>query len=461
MSHGHSHGGQACHGHGEPLPPFPLSPGVIGLLGETLISKKSDGTLSTIQTSDVMQGIDYVILYFSASWCPPCRQFSPILDDFITSNSTRLKTTCVFISGDKTEEEFTKYFSSHKWPFAIVNDGTRKIQLNEFFEVRGIPTVVVIDKDGEVISTDARGDVMTDPTGERFPWAPRTLSDIFSEIDNGNMVINNTGTTIEKGYLASLEYLAVYFADFGSPPCRKMTPHLIEWFNANKEGKKFDILFVSNDSEEPSFKLASETAPWMSLKFTSEQANVALAKIFEVEGIPTLGLIKINNGVPEIAKKSILRKVMVRPNDFPWAVLPACSLEEAAEENYLNESPCLILFTDKLTDAIFESQVHEAFSEVASENFDLVTGSPKNDLRFVVASEGDAAIDSIRKFLGMLSDKDGATAIRLVILNIPEQAKVEMQLSGLSVPTAEEIRTFVNKFNTDDQSLEWKHVRMT
>ena len=48
MSHGHSHGGQACHGHGEPLPPFPLSPGVIGLLGESLISKKSDGTLSTV-----------------------------------------------------------------------------------------------------------------------------------------------------------------------------------------------------------------------------------------------------------------------------------------------------------------------------------------------------------------------------------------------------------------------------
>lgn len=459
MSHSHSHGGEECHGHGPPLPEIDdKSP--IGLFGESLVSKSADGSLTSIATVDALSNVENIILYFSASWCPPCRSFSPLLDDFLTANATRLKTTCIFVSGDKTKAEFEKYFSSHNWPFAVTFDGVRKLQLNQYFDVQGIPTVVVLDKNGVVITSDARGDVMTDPNGDRFPWAPRSLSDVFTEIDCGNKIINKKGEFVEKGYLSSLEYLLVYFADFGSPPCRKFTPHLTEWYNKHKKEKKFDILFVSNDSEEPSFKLASETVPWMSLAFTAEQANVALAKLFDVEGIPTLGLIKLDvDGVPKITNMSILRKVMVRPDDFPWKPLPACSLEEAAEENYLNEAPCLLLFTDKLTDSIFESHILEAFSEIASENFDVEAGVPKSDLRFVVASEGDAAVDSIRKFLGLLSDKDGVASVRLILINIPEQAKAEMRIIGGGMPSVESIRSFVKSYIDDEKDFPWQSIR--
>jgi thiol-disulfide isomerase/thioredoxin len=458
MSHGHSHGGQECHGHGAALPELD-DESVVGLFGENLVSKASDGSLTSVSTIDALSSVEFIILYFSAAWCPPCRSFSPLLDEFLDANASRLKTTCIFVSGDKTQQEFEKYFFSHKWPLAVTFDGVRKLQLNQHFDVQGIPTVVVLDKKGAVITLDARGDVMTDPTGVRFPWAPRSLVDVFAEIDNGDKVINNKGEFVDKGYFATYDYVLVYFADFGSPPCRKMTPHLSEWYNKHKEGKKFEILFVSNDAEEPSFKLASETVPWLSLTYTSEQANVALAKIFEVEGIPTLGLIKMNNGVPVIANKSILRKVMVRPEDFPWKALPACSLEEAAEDGFLNESPCLLLFTDKLTDSIFESQVLDAFSQIASEFFDIEAGEPTNELRFVVASEGDAAVDSIRKFLGLLSDKDGVASVRLILINIPDQAKAEMRIIGGGMPSVDSIRTFVQKFVKEEKDFPWEPIR--
>jgi hypothetical protein len=150
---------------------------------------------------------------------------------------------------------------------------------------------------------------------------------------------------------------------------------------------------------------------------------------------------------------------MVRPDDFPWKALPACSLEEAAEDGFLNESPCLLLFTDKLTDSIFESQVLEAFSQIASEFFDIDAGEPTTELRFVVASEGDAAVDSIRKFLGLLSDKDGVASVRLILINIPDQAKAEMRVIGGGMPSVDSIRTFVQSFVKEEKDFPWEPIR--
>ncbi len=48
----------------------------ISLFGETLC-KYSDNT--TISSVDALTGKDYILLYFSAHWCPPCRMFTPLL----------------------------------------------------------------------------------------------------------------------------------------------------------------------------------------------------------------------------------------------------------------------------------------------------------------------------------------------------------------------------------------------
>jgi len=52
----------------------------------------------------------HVLLYFSASWCPPCRKFTPKLKAFYEmANKSKKRVEVVFISCDETEDEALAY----------------------------------------------------------------------------------------------------------------------------------------------------------------------------------------------------------------------------------------------------------------------------------------------------------------------------------------------------------------
>ena len=56
----------------------PTTTAMDSLAGQTL--EKSDG--SSVTADSALEGKDLVLYYFSAHWCPPCRQFTPMLKDF-------------------------------------------------------------------------------------------------------------------------------------------------------------------------------------------------------------------------------------------------------------------------------------------------------------------------------------------------------------------------------------------
>merc|ERR1712070_1208316 len=82
----------------------------------------------------------------------------------------------VFVSSDKDEAQFTDYFKEMPWLALDFADRQRKTQLSGMFGVRGIPALVIIDKDGSVITTNGRGAVSSDPQGAKFPWYPPAVS---------------------------------------------------------------------------------------------------------------------------------------------------------------------------------------------------------------------------------------------------------------------------------------------
>lgn len=61
--------------------------------------------------ADVLRG-KLVAFYFSAHWCPPCRQFTPILRDFYTK-AAPLGLEIVWFSRDTTVEMMDEYFKEH------------------------------------------------------------------------------------------------------------------------------------------------------------------------------------------------------------------------------------------------------------------------------------------------------------------------------------------------------------
>jgi len=120
-----------------------------------------DLTGKSVNASEALAG-KVVALYFSASWCGPCKQFTPFLKMFhelARTNSNHFQV--VFCSNDKTEEEMIEYFQKHHGDWLAVKFGENTIlDLADKMGVKGIPFLAIIDKHGNKVSKDGRMEVV-------------------------------------------------------------------------------------------------------------------------------------------------------------------------------------------------------------------------------------------------------------------------------------------------------------
>ena len=125
------------------------------VVGETFLCK--NGNQET--RFDEIANIPVIALYFTANWCPPCRQFVPLLQSFYTEvNNEYQKFEIIFVSSDKDPEGFNEFFGSMPW-IAIPYGDSRIQQLKQAFKVAGIPMLVLLNKDGSFAYGGARADV--------------------------------------------------------------------------------------------------------------------------------------------------------------------------------------------------------------------------------------------------------------------------------------------------------------
>ncbi|TMS33356.1 hypothetical protein L596_001109 [Steinernema carpocapsae] len=100
-----------------------------------------------------------VALYFSAHWCPPCRQFTPILKDFYNELEDE-DFEIVFVSFDRSDEDLKKYLNEAHGNWLYIPHGSEAItEMSNKFGVSGIPALIVIKPNGDVITSNARADV--------------------------------------------------------------------------------------------------------------------------------------------------------------------------------------------------------------------------------------------------------------------------------------------------------------
>mmetsp|Transcript_30907 Transcript_30907/g.64507 ORF Transcript_30907/g.64507 Transcript_30907/m.64507 type:complete len:341 (-) Transcript_30907:3325-4347(-) len=136
---------------------FGLSAGMKRLFGSL-----EDDTLlrgdKPIPLEEALGGKEFVLLYASASWCGPCRQFTPMLTQWYNSvASNNRPAEVVFLSADHDASGFRQYFSKMPWLAIDFDDDTRE-QLMAYIRVTGVPRLAVLDgKTGRIIEDNAVG----------------------------------------------------------------------------------------------------------------------------------------------------------------------------------------------------------------------------------------------------------------------------------------------------------------
>merc|ERR1712159_739902 len=291
-----------------------------------------------------------------------------------------------------------------------MGDRLLKEKLSKKFKVQGIPTLVIVNKDGSTITTDGRSEVASDPAGDNFPWIPPT----FSDVTKGLTLTRNDGTEVPFDSLAG-KTLGIYFSAHWCPPCRGFTPELVKTYQKlTAAGKPFEVIFASSDRDEASFNEYFGEMPWLALKYEDRELKEKLSKIFGVNGIPSLHIIEhdgtvINNsgrgavgGDPEGA-------------EFPWHPKPVNDL--SAGPDGINETPSLVVLMEKLP-ANKQAEVEAALTSVAEPIFaDAKAKKEEAPFCFFTGKSAGGITDRVRQ---LCQGGDASDAPQMFLLDIPD-----------------------------------------
>jgi nucleoredoxin len=104
-------------------------------------------------------------IYFSAHWCPPCRKFTPQLVDYYNRVAPlHPDFDLIFFSLDHTQFEMDTYMKEDKMPWPAVRYTQREgKELLKKLAGKSIPCLVLVDSDGNVVSTSETGDQYLGP----------------------------------------------------------------------------------------------------------------------------------------------------------------------------------------------------------------------------------------------------------------------------------------------------------
>jgi thiol-disulfide isomerase/thioredoxin len=125
---------------------------LVKLFGDELMTK--NGRKSS---ASVLANASNIMVYFSAHRCPPCRLFTPQLaKDYKKSSKANKETVVVFVSLDHDQHQFNEYYKDMPWAAVPFERQDVLKKLNSKFRRGGIPSLVVLDSSGKLLTSDGR-----------------------------------------------------------------------------------------------------------------------------------------------------------------------------------------------------------------------------------------------------------------------------------------------------------------
>eukprot|EP00268_Persea_americana_P053185 TRINITY_DN6000_c0_g1_i3.p1 TRINITY_DN6000_c0_g1~~TRINITY_DN6000_c0_g1_i3.p1 ORF type:complete len:361 (+),score=74.07 TRINITY_DN6000_c0_g1_i3:320-1402(+) len=272
-----------------------------------------------VKTADLSGKI--IGLYFSASWCGPCRRFTPLFAEVYKELYAQGDFETVFISDDEDEESFKEYFAKKPWLAIPFSDSTTRDRLNKLFEVNGIPRLVILGWNGKVLSNYGV-DLVMEYGVEAYPFSPEKLKEITEEEEaarrnqslgtllvtrSRDFLISNDGNKVLVSEIQG-KMVALYFCFSTDKPCRELTAKLVEMYNKLKDkGDEFEVVLISLDDDEQSYVEILKSIPFLAVPFKDKICE-KLARYFELSIIPTLVIIgsdgkTVNSNVAELVEE--------------------------------------------------------------------------------------------------------------------------------------------------------------
>ncbi|ELR19494.1 Protein-disulfide reductase [Acanthamoeba castellanii str. Neff] len=147
------------------------------LLGEEDLVVWAEGKLTPVPVQEVLANKQFVGLYFSAHWCPPCRGFTPLLVDTYNELLQQQQTAgqggfqVIFVSSDRDAGAMGAYMRDAAMPWPALPFGDPRVAaLKAKFQVSSIPTLVILNGEGKLVTRDGRAAVLKSGPGAFGKW---------------------------------------------------------------------------------------------------------------------------------------------------------------------------------------------------------------------------------------------------------------------------------------------------
>ena len=112
----------------------------------------------TVLGADVgTAGPEFTLVYSSAHWCMPCRQFTPILKEVYSEwlmSGERVE--IIFVSSDRNEDQFHLYSATMPWQILPFQERKLADAYRDEYRVSSIPSLLVFDANGHLVTSNGR-----------------------------------------------------------------------------------------------------------------------------------------------------------------------------------------------------------------------------------------------------------------------------------------------------------------
>ncbi|XP_040995682.1 probable nucleoredoxin 3 [Juglans microcarpa x Juglans regia] len=153
-------------------------------------------------------------IYFGAHWCPPCHTFTAQLLEVyneLTTSEEEQRFEIIFVSTDRDLEEFGMSLKSMPWLAIPYSDKTRH-DLCRIFDIKGIPSLVMIGPEGKPISTNGKG-IISLYGAKAFPFTESKLRDLEAALRKEGDALPRQVNDIKHEHLLKLDMAKEYLCD--------------------------------------------------------------------------------------------------------------------------------------------------------------------------------------------------------------------------------------------------------